>query len=152
MSKLRGFTLMEVMIAVAIVAILTAIAVPAYTDYIQRGKIIEATSTMLDMRVKLEQYFQDNRTYVGFTDSRVASGTCLPNPAPASTGVKYFTYTCPVLTASAYTIQAAGVPTQGMTSFQYSVDQSNNRLTVLLPSNWTGAGSTCWVLKKDGSC
>ncbi len=40
----RGFTLLEVMIVTAIVAVLAAIALPNYSDYIKRGKIIEATS------------------------------------------------------------------------------------------------------------
>src|ERR1700676_5455995 len=61
----RGFTLIEVMIVVAIVAVLAAIALPNYADYVRPGKIIEATQRLSEARTKLEQWFLDNRTYVG---------------------------------------------------------------------------------------
>src|SRR6266542_902969 len=70
----RGFTLIEAMITVAIVAILGAIAYPNYVDYITRGRIIEGTSKLSDFRVRMEQYFMDNRTYVGPSPPGV--GTC----------------------------------------------------------------------------
>ena len=61
MRSATGFTLIEVMITVAIVAILAAVAIPSYTSYITRSKIQEATTTLLAMRTKMEQYFQDHR-------------------------------------------------------------------------------------------
>ena len=143
MRKLRGFSLLELMVVVAIVGILTAIALPSYSDYVKRGKIVEATSTLSDMRVKLEQYFQDNRTYVG----ACAAGTVAPIPV-----LKYFTYTCSNLSATGYTVTATGNAAQSMTGFIYTIDQNNARVTQSLPSGWSGALSTCWVLKKDGSC
>src|SRR2546425_8114960 len=73
MQRPTGFTLIELMVAVAIVAILAAVALPNYTDYVRRGKIQEATSALLAMRVKTEQYFQDNRQY--------PTGGCVALPA-----------------------------------------------------------------------
>src|SRR5690606_39756693 len=58
-----GFTLIEVMITVVIISILASVALPAYTDYVTRGKIPEATNGLASMRIQLEQYYQDNRTY-----------------------------------------------------------------------------------------
>ena len=142
--KQSGFTLLELMIVVAIIGILAGFGYPAYTDYIQRSKIAEAVSNLSDMRVKLEQYFLDNRTYVG----ACATATVAPLP----TG-KYFTYACPSanLTATTYTVTATGVATQGMDGFGYSIDQANTRLTTAVPAGWTQP-SNCWALKKDGSC
>ena len=143
----KAFTLLELMITVAIVGILAAVAIPSYTDYVMRGKIGEATSTLLAMRTKMEQFYQDNRTYVG----ACATGTIAPLP----TGLKYFTITCPTLTATAYTIQAAGGITgeQSMAGFTYTINEANTRNTTSVPnSSWGTATITCWVTKKGGLC
>lgn len=137
-----GFTLLEVMITVAIIGILVAIALPAYSDYVKRGRITEAVSGLSDMRIKMEQFFQDNRTYVG----ACVTGTVAPLPAVTP----QFTFTCPVLTATAYTVTATG--TGSMASFVYTIDQANVRTTTGLPTGWSGLNNACWVLKKDGSC
>jgi type IV pilus assembly protein PilE len=56
----RGFTLIEVMIVVAIVAILSSVAYPAYTDYVRRGQLQEAFTNLANYRIQMEQYYQDN--------------------------------------------------------------------------------------------
>ena len=56
--------MLEVMIVTAIVAILAAIALPNYADYVTRGKITEATTALSDMRQRYEQFFLDNRSYL----------------------------------------------------------------------------------------
>jgi type IV pilus assembly protein PilE len=146
MRTSRGFTIIEVMIVVAIVAILAAVAIPSYNDYVVRSKISEATSTLLAQRVRLEQFFQDNRTYVG---------ACAPaTTAPLPTG-RYFTYSCPTLTAATYTVRAqGGTPGDGsMANFAYTIDQGNNRITVQVPGGgWTMPAGNCWVTRKGGVC
>ena len=141
MQRPRGFTLIEVMITIAIVAILAAVAIPSYSEYVRRGRITEAVAALSGMRVKMEQYFQDNRTYVG----ACAVGTVAPKPTDSNN----FTFTCPTLAATAYTITATGV--NSMAGFVYTIDQSNVRATTGVPAGWT-TSATCWVLKKDGSC
>lgn len=136
----RGFTIIEILIVVAIVGILSAIAFPSYTNYVTRTKIAEAVGNLSDMRAKLEQYFLDNRTYVN---------ACEPGTvAPLPTG-KYFSYACSNLTGSTYKVTATGLADLG--AFVYSVDQNNVRATEGLPAGWT-TSATCWVLRKDGAC
>ena len=130
---------------VAMVAILTTVAMPSYSSYMQRSKISEAVTNLSDMRMKLEQFFQDNRTYVG----ACAAGTVAP--LPDASAAKYFTYACTGLTANSYQIVATGNPTAGMANFAYSVNQANSRTTVSAPSGWTAA-TNCWTMKRDGSC
>lgn len=126
-----GFSLIELMIVVAIVGVLAAVALPSYSDYVTRGKLVDATTFLSDGRVKLEQFFQDNRTYAG-------------GPCPAAT--KYFTFACNPLTATTYTITATGK--DNLSTFSFTIDQ-NNAKTSATP--W-GNGASCWILRKGDSC
>jgi type IV pilus assembly protein PilE len=142
MKAHAGFTLVELMVVVAIVGILTTVAVPAYMDYVMSGKISEATSTLSTTSVKLEQYFQDNRTYVG----ACAAGTTVPVP----TG-QYFTYTCPTLTATTFTVTATGNSGAGMDGFTYTIAPNNAKATTAAPTGWS-TNASCWVTRKGGTC
>ncbi|HOY70967.1 MAG TPA: prepilin-type N-terminal cleavage/methylation domain-containing protein [Methylotenera sp.] len=62
-KKHRGFTLIEMMITVAIIGILAAIAIPAYKDYTEKAKISGAVSDIAAMGTIIEQFFQENRRY-----------------------------------------------------------------------------------------
>jgi type IV pilus assembly protein PilE len=130
------------MITIAIVAILAAIAIPSYAEYLRRGRITEAVAALSGMRVKMEQFFQDNRTY----SNACQGGTVAPLPPSTAN----FAYGCTGLGATTYTITATG---QGnLSGYAYSIDQSNNRWTTMTaPSTWP-SNATCWVLKRDGSC
>ena len=140
MLKNRGFTLIELMIVVAIIAILAAVGYPAYTSYAQRGKITEAVSGLSSVRVNMERWFQDNRTY---------AGGCNANVLPPATS--NFSFACVgTPDATTYVVLAQGLG--GMSSFKYTVNQSNTKATTGLPTGWNGVGNSCWVLKKDGSC
>lgn len=135
-TKHAGFTLIEILIVVAIVGILAAVAVPAYNDYVIRGKLTEAFSRLGGLRIQAEQYFQDNRTYAAF-----------PCVTPAST---VFAYACTVASATAFTAQATGI---GQTAgFVFTINQNNAAATTGVGAGWAGGGSACWVKKKDGSC
>ena len=138
----QGFTLIEVMIVVVIIAILAAISIPAYSDYVLRGKLLEATSNLGQMRVRAEQFFQDNRTYVGSD-----AVTCT---APTGTA-KFFTYDCSVApSATAYTIRASGIVAQNTGGFVYTVDQTNAKASTSTKSGWPASQPTCWITSKSG--
>lgn len=143
MKTQNGFTLIELMITVAIIGILAMVAMPSYTDYTLRGKLTEAPTELASMRVKLEQYFQDNRTYVG----ACAAGTAAPKPTGAN-----FDYDCPTLTASAFIVTATGKGTGVPAGFVYSIDQDNAKSTTVTGvAGWSG-NNACWVTKKGGAC
>jgi type IV pilus assembly protein PilE len=138
-----GFTLIELMIVVAIAAILASVALPMYRTYVQRSRIIDATSKLSDFRVRMEQYFMDNRTY--------ANGGACGVPNPTDTGDAAFTIACTGASATNYQVDATGKGSMGMSGFQYRIVASGAKTTVALPSGWTTTAG-CWVTTKGGGC
>lgn len=141
-----GFTLIELMITVAIVAILTAIAYPSYRDYILRGQIVDATNGLAALRANMERQFQDNRTYAtvgAFTSPCLVAATQLV--------VGSFQLSCSVTpSATGYTLQAVG---SGSTAgFTYTVDQQNNQATTITGVSGWASCATTWVMKRGQVC
>lgn len=141
----HGFTLIELMMAVAIVGILSAIALPSYTQYVMRGRLVEASSALAGQRVKMEQFYQDNRTYTG----ACVAGTV----APPIAATENFNFACNIaIDGQSYTIDADGAGGSSMDGFTLRIDQSNTRSTVAVPAHWTLPATNCWVQKKGGQC
>jgi type IV pilus assembly protein PilE len=144
----RGFTLIELMIAVAIVAILTAIALPSYRDYIVRGNLADARNLLSTTAAQLEQFYQDNRNY-GSTAG--ACGVAVPTATPR------FTFTCnwgaggaPFGTNQAFLLTASG--TGATAGFTFTINQRGEQRTTALPAGWGTATVNCWVAGKGGQC
>lgn len=136
-SRFRGFTLIELMVAIGVVGILSAIAIPTYRGYVRRGDAEEAVAGLASGRVAIEQYFLDNRTYAGLNSG-------LNPQCPVSSNAN-FTFACSNLSATTYTLTATGA--DSMAGYTYTINQANLRTTT---SPW-GNGN-CWILRKGDSC
>ena len=152
MRHARGFTLIELMITVAIVAILAAVALPQYGDYVRRGKISEATASLLGLKTRFEQYFQDNRTYCTSAATCPACGVGMP-------GNKYFTLSATCPTTSTFVISATGgtAGDSSMAGIVFTINEAGVKATTVTSGTAMAeagyvANATCWVSKKGGAC
>lgn len=146
MKYAKGFTLIELMIVVAVIAILATVAIPSYSNYVTRGRIPDATSNLASKRVLMEQYFQDNHSYL-------SGVTCPATVAPDSTTSKYFSFSCSNMNANTFTIIATGIGT--MNGFSYTIDQSNTKTSSIVApanSNWQAMSNNCWITNTGGQC
>jgi prepilin-type N-terminal cleavage/methylation domain-containing protein len=147
-TRAAGFTLIELMVTVTIVAILAAIAVPSYRNYVIRGQLTDATNGLSAMRANMERYYQDNRQYTNLAGT---TWPCTTANLPSSTN---FTFSCVNTVASPPSYQLKAVGTAGqLQGFTYYVDNTGLMSTTVAtppaPSGWASC-STGWVTKQGG--
>ncbi len=142
MKSAKGFTLIEILVVVALIGILASVAIPSYNNYIIRGKLVDASTQLASARIKLEQFFQDYRAYNGST-----------SPCPLPT--KYFTFTC-APTATTYTVTAQSNVNQGLGNnagdYTYTINESNAKATTVFAGITLTSNNACWLMKQGDTC
>jgi type IV pilus assembly protein PilE len=147
----NGFSMIELMIAVAIVAILTAIAIPTYQKQVMQSRESSAKSALLDLARREETYYSANNYYTTELDSlgyaNINSNTI---QVPNNTNEAYYTVTISPAssgtTASSYT--ATATPVAGSTQVKdpcgtYQIDYLGNQ-TNNGTSGTSSGGLSCW--------
>lgn len=137
-TRARGFTLIEVMITVAIVAILAAIALPSYTAYLQRSRVPPALDALSALATRLEQRFQDTGSYVG------ANGADCGATMPA---LENFAVTC-ALSVAGQGFEATATGSGPVSGYAYTINHQGVRVTKDHPK---GPMANCWSMK-GGVC
>ena len=132
----KGFTLIEIMVSVAIVGILSAVALPVYRDYVLRARLTEAFSALAAVQPAAEQLWSNTRSFA-------TVDTLLP------VATANFSYAASNATVSSYTVSAIGAGQA--TGFVFTIDQSGSRATTAVPDGWS-ANPLCWIDKRGAKC
>ncbi len=141
-----GFTLIELMVTVAILAIIAAIAIPIYTNFVLRGNVQNGVQGLALARTRMEQYYLDNRKYN-------SAGTTCGATMPTAADTPNFAVTCVAgATGTTYTVTATGSGTS-MSNFVYTINETNLRTSTINKTGW-GNGSTvqCWITRAGETC
>ncbi|NII09165.1 type IV pilin protein [Oleiagrimonas sp. C23AA] len=134
MRKQAGFSLIELMIVVAIVAILASIAWPSYRRYVVRSHRTDAKKALLEVAGREERYFYSNNDY---TDQLSELGSS------SSAAGQYYSLSIPVANATTYTVKATAVGSQQRD------DELCQSISLDKTGKFTSEGSTtdapnCW--------
>ena len=150
-NKNKGFTIMELMIVVAIVGILAAVALPSYTQYVIRTKRADATGALMAATNAMERHRANNFTYAGATAGDGAGTTFTASVPSDGTSAAYYTLSMPPPTGTTYTITATAVGSQlsslGSPGETLTINQQGIKSWTLLGGTtkacWPGAAGQC---------
>ena len=148
MNKHAGFTLIELMIVVVIVAILSVVAIPAYQESVAKAKRADAQGALYSLAGAMERFYTENNTYCG-SDDGGAVGTCVDGDTPGiyaqqvpiDGGTKTYDLEITTTTANAYTISATRA---GSMAADKCGDFTLTNTNIQGIANATADSADCW--------
>lgn len=129
--RAKGFTLIELMMAVVVIGILVAVAMPSYQDYVRRGHRTAAQAFLMDVAQRQQQYFMDNR---GFTDATATLGMTTPTDVASR-----YTITIALDAGPPASFSASAAPVGAQTQ-----DTCGTLTLTSAGAKTSSSGSNCW--------
>ena len=140
----KGFSLIELLIALTVVGILSAIAYPAYHQYVAQSRRTDGQAALLDLAQRMERYYSENHTYATATiATAVATDVLSSNQSPEG----WYTLTITAQNGSSFTIQATPNGAQATTDTRCQSLTLNNLGVKGIAdgaSTPTGTAAQCW--------
>jgi type IV pilus assembly protein PilE len=131
----KGFTLIELVIVVAIIAVLSAIAIPAYRQYVLRSNRTSATRALQDMATREENYYFTNNAYTNSTTNLGLTSAVTPDG--------YYTLSIPSASSTDYTLLATPTPgspqTQDVKCLNFQLQRNGTET-----ATGTSGSASCW--------
>lgn len=132
--KKNGFTLVELLVTVAIVAILVSIAYPSYTAFVRRSNRTDATQAISYTAQQLERCYSQGFNY----------GACPSVPAVAPSPQRLYSLTVTILSATTYQIVATPVKAPQLADFSCQQFVMTNNVQSATDGGGTVTTATCW--------
>jgi len=108
-NKLKGFTLIELMVTVVIIGILASIAFPAYQNSVRQARRADAQGVLMQLNNTMERVFTQSNTYTIATlctAPATPAGCIFPNEAPLDGATKFYDLSISAVTANTFTLLA----------------------------------------------
>jgi type IV pilus assembly protein PilE len=119
----RGFTLVEIIMVIAIIAIIGAFALPAYQNNVMKSRRVDAQGALMGLANAMERYYSQNNTYENAT---LGNAGIFPDQSPLDGSTKYYNIALASATATAYTATATPIGSQAGDG-QLSLDSTGTR-------------------------
>jgi type IV pilus assembly protein PilE len=141
--RTRGFTLIELMSAVAIAALIAAIALPSYMGSLRKSRRTEARTSLLDLATRAERFYSTTNSYLDAANTLTPADLGYSGAWPITVGSGYFTVNVAV-TATTFTFTATATGGQAADTKCKTFTVDNTGAQTSLDSSGNTTSDTCW--------
>lgn len=140
-----GFTLIELIIVMAVIGILAGIALPAYQDYTKQGRVTEAATTLISLATQLEGRYLETRSY---TDE---SNIC----SLGFNNTEHFSFSCSIPNEGSQQYLLSATSTQLFSQTKtliLGLNEQGIKTSILLSGSTILGEYECWLRSINGEC